>query len=270
VTVGGSVPRWSLSTGPSHQRGTQRPTVQARRSRWPIDVADSTLKAEPVRRGLGWIVAGCVVVGVLASCSKKKPEGAANTAPIATEAIVSTLPPAPPTTQPAPTTTEPGSPLLASEIPPVPILVRYQPKNKGEEELLAAAQDLLPKLHALNHDSRFVEAEYLEAFTSKAAEVAVQGQRKFAAEGFDSLPGGDDRIVVESVERTSTNEGVIRSCDYDTSTTFKRNDAGLRTVDNDEKTSFRYRILLEKTPGGWRVAGDEATEVFPGEDKCAS
>jgi hypothetical protein len=270
VTVGGSVPRWSLSTGPSHQRGTQRPTVRARRSGWPIDVADSTLKAEPVRRGLGRIVAGCVVVGVLASCSKKKPEGVANTAPIATEAIVSTLPPAPPTTQPAPTTTEPGSPLLASEIPPVPILVRYQPKNKDEEELLAAAQDLLPKMYPLNFDGRFVEAEYGRVFDSGLLKAWMDFERQKRADGFDVVPGKNDRIVIESVEVVSTDAGILSTCQYDTAVTYKRSADGVRAVSDDTTASIRFKQTLLRTPLGWRLSSNEESERFPEEDRCAS
>jgi hypothetical protein len=139
---------------------------------------------------------------------------------------VSTLPPAPQPTEPATTTTEPGSPLQASDIPPVPILVRYEPQNKDEEELLAGAQDLLSKIYVLNHDARFEEAEYLEAFDEGFAKIWMDGQRKFRADGYDSTPGNEDRVVIESVERTSPTSGVLRTCDYDTAITWKREPGG--------------------------------------------
>jgi hypothetical protein len=237
---------------------------------WPIDLGESTLKAELVRKELGRIVAGCVVVGVMASCSQRTSEGVANTAPIPSEPIVSTRPPAPQPTQPATTTTLPGSPLQASDIPPVPILVRYQPQNKDEEELLVAAQDLLPKLYALNHDARFVQAEYSRVLTADASKVWLTERRKFRTDGRDSVPGVEDRIVIESVARVSPDSGTLNTCEFDTSVTYKRPRNGERTVDNDEVASIRYEATVVRTIDGWRIAGTRDTETFPGENRCAS
>jgi hypothetical protein len=237
---------------------------------WPIDLGESTLKAELVRKELGRIVAGCVVVGVMASCSQRTSEGVANTAPIPSEPIVSTRPPAPQPTQPATTTTLPGSPLQASDIPPVPILVRYQPQNADEEELLVAAQDLLPKMYVLNFDGRFVDEEYVRVFDAGLSKAWMDFERQQRKDGFDVVPGAQDRIVIESVEAVSGEYGILNTCQFDTAVTYKRSSTGVRAVSDDKKASIRFRQTLLRTLNGWRLASNEETERFPEEDLCAS
>ncbi len=168
------------------------------------------------------------------------------------------------------TTTQPGSPLQPSDVPLVEILVRYEPKNRDEEELLVAAQQLLAKLYPLTHDARFVEAEYREVYDTNAAAELIAINRKRREEGRDSMPGPEDRMVIESVTRTSTDEGVLVTCDYDTAISYKRDAQGVRSVDNDRKSSTRYTKTLVKTTDGWRVATNSIAEKFPSENVCAS
>jgi hypothetical protein len=269
------VRRWSLGSGLVAAFRTEPPTRYAATNAqfgWPIDLGDSTLKAESVRKELGRIVVGCVVVGLLASCSQRTSEGVANTAPIPTEPIVSTRPPAPQPTEPPTTTTLPGSPLQASDIPPVPILVRYKPQNADEEELLVAAQDLLPKLYPLLFDRRFVVEEHERAFTSESALEWIEQQRVSSADGIEIVPGPDSRFVLEEVLRIDATTGSLQYCEYDTATSFKRDEAGRSVLapNGDRKSSARYDLSLVVTERGWRIDDFEQVEFFPGEDICAS
>ena len=198
------------------------------------------------------------------------------TIPIATEAAVtiapSTVPPtiaavAPTEVEVVPSTAVVAPPTAVYDYSKIPVLVRFTPKDAGEQEIVNALKILLPNENTIEMNIEITRSLVDSVFTTPNVEGILQRSAESTADGVRSRRGPIDRMVIGGVSRIDDARASARVCYVNNGVLYREGDSTTSVVDATTVTRSLV-FLLSKSEDLWKIAEVQEPSKTVGSDQC--
>lgn len=200
------------------------------------------------------------------------------TIPIATEAAVtiapSTVPPtiaavAPTEVEVVPSTAVVAPPTAVYDYSKIPVLVRFTPKDAGEQEIIDAMKLLLPLEQEIINSSAVTRARIRLFLTEELVDDELAAAEEQTARGEFGVPGDHDRYILRRIVRLNSGQFVVDACYVNNASSYAGLGISPTTIFlNNFLVSRVRKYSLVNRAQGWRVSAIKEVSKVTGSDKC--